>query len=444
MKVKIYVSEFKYYIDELNSFAIPLIIQFVASYLIGLTDQAIIGRISVEAYGVIGVVNSFNYMLLGVVGSVSIILNIRAGDALERKDGDTFRREFMSSILLGCFIGVLLFLGTHLSKKLILGTLYGFEGILLSTGLDFFTIMSPYGLLQLLIFIFGQYFKVKNNTKWLLVGSFLASVLNLILDCLFVLGVMGFPRFGVKGAAASTMIAMLLNLMILIVKSKADIRFRLGLLSQYASLAKKHVYESLPLAGQEILEGSVFVVAINSIITRIGAVELSTYLILQQLLKFLFVPMNMYSSAVLTLVSQNKKNIVERRRYPWVGCCLSMFFYCLISVIFLVFRLLIPQIITNNADVIYQSSGLILFTVLTHGMMPACTIYKSALTSIGEGKFILYKTAMVNAGILMCAILFTLVFKMGLKGILLCNFLNSLCLFGVYYLKYKVLIKENG
>lgn len=75
MKVKIYVSEFKYYIDELNSFAIPLIIQFVASYLIGLTDQAIIGRISVEAYGVIGVVNSFNYMLLGIVGSVSIIFN---------------------------------------------------------------------------------------------------------------------------------------------------------------------------------------------------------------------------------------------------------------------------------------------------------------------------------------------------------------------------------
>lgn len=116
MKVKKYFSELKYYINELNSFAIPLIIQFVASYLIGLTDQAIIGRISVEAYGVIGVVNSFNYMLLGIVGSVSIIFNIRAGDALERKDTDTFRREFMSSILLGCFIGVLLFLGTHLSK----------------------------------------------------------------------------------------------------------------------------------------------------------------------------------------------------------------------------------------------------------------------------------------------------------------------------------------
>lgn len=76
--------------------------------------------------------------------------------------------------------------------------------------------------------------------------------------------------------------------------------------------------------------------------------------------------------------------------------------------------------------------------------MPACTIYKSALTSVGESKFILCKTAMVNAGILMCAILFTLVFKTGLKGILFCDFLNSLCLFGVYYFKYRVLIKENG
>lgn len=443
MKLEKGFLELKCYIDGLNSFAIPLIIQFVANYLIGLTDQAIIGRISLEAYGVIGVVNSFQYMLLGIVGSISIIFNIRAGGALGAEDSDTFKIEFMTSILLSCFIGILLFWGTLLTKNMILGTLYGFEGKSLSAGLDYFTIMSPYGLLQLLIFIFGQYFKVKNNTKWLLVGSFLASVLNLISDCLFVLGIMGFPRLGVKGAAASTIIAMLLNLTILIVKGKKDIQFKPGLLSRYVSLAKKHIYESLPLMGQEVLEGSVFVVAINSIITRIGAVELSTYLILQQLLKFLFVPMNMYSSAVLTLVSQNKKNIVERRRYPWIGCCLSMFFYCLISMIFFMFRMTIPKIITSDIEVICQSSKLILFTIITHCMLPACTIYKSALTSIGESKFILYKTAVINAGILTCAILFTFVFNLGLRGILICDFLNSLCLFSVYYLKYNVLIKEN-
>lgn len=429
-------SQIRTYIHTLNTFAVPLIVQFVANYTIGLTDQAIIGRISIEAYGVIGVINAFNYMILGIAGSISIILNIRAGNAFGTGNDKAFKNEFITSILLGSFIGLLLLIGTIFFKKFILEDVYGFHDAALSMGVTFFTILSPYGLLQLLIFIFGQYFKIRNNTRWLLIGSFTSSIVNLILDYLFVLGGLGFPGLGVAGAAASTIIAMLLNLFILIAKSKKDVLFEFEEFSHYCSLAKEHLLESIPLMGQEILEGSVFVVIINSIITRIGVIELSVYLILQQLLSFLFVPMNMYSSATLTLISQNKDDRKELNMFPKVSCLLSMLFYGFIAIIFLALRNTIPKIITTDLDAIQKSSKLFLFAILTNCVNPLSSIYKNALTSVGESKFILYRTAVINMIVIIIAIISTFIFGFGLKGILFCSFFNGLCLSIIYYKKY--------
>lgn len=336
-------SQIRNYTYTLNTFAVPLMIQFLANYAIGLTDQAIIGRISIEAYGVIGVINSFNYMLLGIAGAISIAFNIRAGHVLGAGNDRMFRHEFMAAILLDGLIGILLLIGTLFAKRFILERIYGFHGVPLSVGLTFFAMVSPYGLLQLLIFTLGQ----------------------------------------------------------------------------------------------EILEGSVFVVAVNSIIARIGVIELSAYLILQQLLSFLFVPMNMYGSAALTLIGRNRDDREGLKMYPGTGCILSMLCYCAIASLFIIFRSAVPKIITTDTRAIEESSKLIRLAIVTNCLTPMATIYKNALTAVGESRFILYRTAAVNMAAIAIAVVSTVVLHLGLRGILLCNLFNGLCLFIIYYHRYK-------
>lgn len=437
-------SSFKENIKKMNIFAFPLIIQFTLNYIIGLIDQAFIGRISTEAFGAVGVVNSFLYMIGGIFGSLAVVLNIRAGNEIGLGRDEEFNYEFKSSFILSAFIGIVFFIFIHIFKSPILIFLYGFEGEALKAGADFFTYMSPYLLLQMLIFVFNQYFKVKDNTKWLLYGSLIASIINLVLDYLFVFGGLGFPKLGVKAAAFSTILGLFVNLLILIVKSDFKIDFNIRKLKDYFKIIKQQILESIPLFGQEILEGSFFAVIMNSIVTRIGILELSIYLILNQLINFLFVPMHMYGSATLTMSSKafGSKNYDELKKLPMTGALLSMSFYIVMSVLYIAFRKYLPNIISDDKNVIEGASDLMIFIIITHIFNPVMTMYKNALIAMKEAKFVLYQTTIINIFTVAIVFIFVYIFHLGLYGVFLSSFLNSLLVFVLFYIKLKKVIKR--
>lgn len=423
----------------MNVFAFPLIVQFVVNYIIGLIDQAFIGRISTEAFGAVGVVNSFLYMVGGIFGSLAVILNIRAGNTMGLGREEEFNHEFKSSLILCGFIGTVFFILVHIFKSPLLIFVYGFEGEALKAGVDFFTYMSPYLLLEMLIFVYNQYFKVMDNTKWLLYGSLIASIINLILDYLFVFGGFGFPKLGVKAAAFSTVLGLFVNLLILIVKSDLKMHFSWSSFSTYFKIMKAQLLESIPLFGQEILEGSFFAVIINSIVARIGILELSIYLILSQFISFLFVPMHVYGSATITMSSKafGSKNYDTLKKLPMVGTYTSMFFYIALSIFYIIFRKYLPSIISEDINVIKGTSDLIFFMLLTHIFNPVMTMYKNALIAVKEAKFVLYQTTIVNTVTVMLILIFVYLFHLGLYGVLLGSFINSLLVFILCYTKFK-------
>ncbi|MDO5409575.1 MAG: MATE family efflux transporter [Lachnospiraceae bacterium] len=426
----------KTYIKHLNIVAIPLIIQFITNYILGLTDQAIIGRISTEAYGAVGVINSFNFMLLGIVGSTAIIFNIRAGKRLGCNDVNAFRQEFVAAILLGLMIGLTISAAVFAGKSFVLRKIYGFKGEIFTEGIKFFTYICPYSLLQMQLFIFGQYYKIKRKTNWLLAGSLISSVLNIVLDFLFVLGGFGFPRFGASAAAASTILSMAVNLLILWYYSRFDIEVHLAKLPLYFSIAKQQMIDSIPLMGQEFFEGSVFVVVLNSIIARIGVIELSVYLILQQLIKFLLVPMNMYSSAALTLISQSRNDKQALKIFPRLASVLSLAMYLLIAAVLLIFRNQAAHIITDDLQVISKTSKILPLAVSCYLFQIPAVMYKNALFALEKSSYVLYSTAIVNT-IILGAVSFLLVFgKIGLPEILGCQFFTFVVLFLLYRWKY--------
>lgn len=426
----------KTYIKNLNIVAVPLIIQFITNYILGLTDQAIIGRISTEAYGAVGVINSFNFMLLGIVGSTATIFNIRAGKKLGCKNITAFRQEFVAAIFLGLIIGITISISVFIGKSFILKKIYGFEGAIFNEGVAFFTYICPYSLLQMQLFIFGQYYKIKKKTNWLLIGSTISSVLNIVLDFLFVLGAFGFPRFGAAGAAASTIISMAVNLLVLWFNSRLDIQIHLTKLSLYFNIAKRQLIDSIPLMGQEFFEGSVFVVILNSIIARIGVIELSVYLILQQLIKFLLVPMNMYSSAALTLISQSRNDKYALKVFPRLASILSISMYCLIAIILFIFRNEAAHIITDDGEVIAKVAKILPLALLCYLFQIPAVIYKNGLFALEKSSYVLYSTAIVNSTIL-GGVSFLLMFKkLGLPEILGCQVFTYIFLLLLYRWKY--------
>jgi Na+-driven multidrug efflux pump len=207
----------------------------------------------------------------------------------------------------------------------------------------------------------------------------------------------------------------------------------------YSKIIKQQTIMSIPLIGQELLEGSIFVVFINAIISKIGLVELGSYLLVKGIIDIALMAMYMYGAATLTLVSEKVGNhdFNSVKKLPYDGIKIAMIIYIVISLFIIIFKSYVPRIISNDLNLINYASKIIILMVLVNLFNPMQTVYKYALQACNDGKYVLYITAMVNLGILILICLLTFVFNIGIVGVFLSLFINYLLLMLLYTSRYK-------
>ena len=139
----------------------------------------------------------------------------------------------------------------------------------------------------------------------------------------------------------------------------------------------------------------------------------------------------------LYLMSLVKKDYTQIKSFPMIASCISFAMYVALSIIFIILRFQLPLIITNDYAVIEKTSSLIILAVLTHVFISPSIIYRNALFSVGESKFILVATAISNAVAIVLMLFLVYHMQYGLQAILLINLINALILLIIFYKKYK-------
>ncbi len=392
------MKEQKSMIQSLNALAIPLIVQSISSIIIGTTDQAMIGRISVSAFGAVGSVYQLIYMLVGIMGCTVIIFNINGSKALGRKDKESFQEELISSLLLSFILGGILLIGIMVFHRNLLTGIFGFQGGILSDAEAYLGIVKWSIVIQMLVFSLSTYFKVIQKTKYILWVSLAASLMNLLLDYVLIFGKLGFEPMGVRGAGYATVASLLMNLLVYIAMAAGDIQFKFDRMTVYLSRIKLNFQASLPIMGLEVLESNVFMMVITAIVSRQGEVALASYLLIVQVVSILHMPMFMYASAALTLVSEKmeaNRQLVKSIPRLAVGCALC--FYGGLAIFIFGFRESIFALINPALDVVSLASSLFLVYMVANIMRIPSTVYSYALQAIGLSKFVLYRSALINA-----------------------------------------------
>lgn len=119
-------------LDEINNIALPLMLSNVTGLIIGLTDQAMVGRISLDAYGAVGLIGSTFYTIAGVLGIIAVGFNILGGKEYGRDNEDGFKDLFSISIYISIVTGLTFFIVMLLFSSPILKFLYGLHGQILN------------------------------------------------------------------------------------------------------------------------------------------------------------------------------------------------------------------------------------------------------------------------------------------------------------------------
>ena len=431
-------------IERLNKFAIPLLLQMITSYFIGATDVAIVSNISVESLNATSLVSNTLEMVAGVLGAITITLNILLGKSFGKKDNQKFSFEFYTSIFLSGIIGLFFSILIFLFGKNILMVLFDLDNKTLIQAMKYLQPMTFYVLLQLIIFAYTSTCKVLNKTKIILYISIFSSILDVTLDYIFVMGKFGMPKIGVEFVGYSTIFTMFISILLYSYFLREQIKFDLKCLSNYFKNTLNHFKLSIPLILQEIIDGSVYGLFVNMILVRLGTIDYAGYVIINTIIGLLFLFKYVYGSAVLSMISiesgaLNKENMLK---YPKYSSALALTLYFIGGIFMLIFNKNIVALFSDNKDVILIAKTYLPVFIAVNSISCISYSYKLGLQAINQSKFVLYTSIILNALSVLIMFITIIILRLSYMGLIFAIFISEVLTLIIFVNRYLYKIKN--
>lgn len=431
-------------IERLNKFAIPLLLQMITSYFIGATDVAIVSNISVESLNATSLVSNTLEMVAGVLGAITITLNILLGKSFGKKDNQKFSFEFYTSIFLSGIIGLFFSILIFLFGKNILMVLFDLDNKTLIQAMKYLQPMTFYVLLQLIIFAYTSTCKVLNKTKIILYISIFSSILDVTLDYIFVMGKFGMPKMGVEFVGYSTIFTMFISILLYSYFLREQIKFDLKCLSNYFKNTLNHFKLSIPLILQEIIDGSVYGLFVNMILVRLGTIDYAGYVIINTIIGLLFLFKYVYGSAVLSMISiesgaLNKENMLK---YPKYSSTLALTLYFIGGIFMLIFNKNIVALFSDNKYVILIAKTYLPVFIAVNSISCISYSYKLGLQAINQSKFVLYTSIILNALAVLIMFITIIILRLSYIGLIFAIFISEVLTLIIFVNRYLDKIKN--
>ena len=176
----------------------------------------------------------------------------------------------------------------------------------------------------------------------------MSTIVNLILDYSLVYGAFGLPQMGTAGAAWGSVIGLAAGLLVYqtaYYRRKGRVAVKLkewGIFRRILSL-----YPSL--LGQELLEGTIFVLVVSAVVTRLGTEQMAVYSLLESVGSVIGLPVYAYATAAQTysLQSHSAGETDKVAHYLKTGMKLAFLLILTLCVLCGIFRMQVLGLITS-------------------------------------------------------------------------------------------------
>ena len=173
--------------------------------LFALVDTIFVSKISTEAVATVGLTES----VITLVYSIAIGLSMAATAMVARRigEGDPEKAALAGAqaILIGFGVSVIIGIAGVIFAEDIL-RLMGADDKVIETGAGYTRILLGSNVVIMMLFLLNGIFRGAGDASLAMRSLWVANILNIILDPLFIFGIGPFPELGVQGAAVATTI----------------------------------------------------------------------------------------------------------------------------------------------------------------------------------------------------------------------------------------------
>jgi MATE family multidrug resistance protein len=413
MTLRSYLPHYK----ENLKLAIPVIISQAGQMLTGIADNAMVGRVDKTLLAASAFSNSvFNIWMLFGLG-FSIGLTPLVGVAFGKKDFSKISKLLRHSLLLNTLMtillfGVLLFIETQMHH-------FGQEAHVLKEAYPYFRIVT-YSLFPLLLFMTAKQFaEGVESTKPAMIFTLISNLMNIFLNYTLIYGNFGFEPMGLVGAGIATLWSRIFQALGMWAYLLMSPRFRPFLVNFFESVFDKQTFLeilkiSLPIGFQIIIEVSAF--AIGTIMMGwVGTAQLAAHQIALGLCSLTFLMASGFSTA-LTIRSSNfmgSKDFKQVRLCVYAGVHLTLVFMFFTSLIFVIWRVYLAELHSQDLEVINIAASLMLIAALFQLFDGTQVVSLGALRGIADVKFPTYMVLIAH-GFITIPVSYLLTFTFGL------------------------------
>lgn len=401
MNLSIYIKEFSQNIK----LAYPVILGMLGHTLIGITDNLMVGNLGSTELAAVSLGNSFIFIAMSIGIGFSTAITPLTSEAFAENDTKKIKSTFQHGIFLCSIIGVFLFIMVVLAKPIML-LMHQPEAVV--------NLATPYidwvafSLIPVILFQgYKQFSDGLSKTKNSMIAIYMANIVHIILNFIFIYGFWFFPKMGILGAALGTVISRILMVIFMHFVMKNDHlmahcfeKFKFSTIKK--AMLKKIINLGFPSAMQMLFEVALFTAAIwlagsinkNNQAANQIALTLAT-------ITYMFA-MGLNVTAMIRIsylkgINDFKQLIITARSIFLMVIILESFF----ALLFIVFHNYLPQLfldthnskeILNNTEIISITSKLLLIAAVFQISDGVQVVVLGALRGIQDVKIPMYIT----------------------------------------------------
>ena len=221
--------ENKKFYKTLITLCIPIIIQNLLSNLINMIDTVMVGGLGEVSVASIGIANQYfflyNMALSGIIGGAGLFIAQFYG----KNDKENIRKITALSVISSVVLGIGFLLVAIFSPKFIIN-FFSNDKEVIKVATNYFSIIVFCYPIIAISTVFSMGSRSIRNPKLGMICSTISLSINIILNYIFIFGKLGMPALGASGAALATVIARIVELILLIsyiyfIKDDYELRF---------------------------------------------------------------------------------------------------------------------------------------------------------------------------------------------------------------------------
>ena len=322
--------------------------------LVAFVDNVMVGQLGTAELAAVSLANSFMFiaMSLGIGFSTAItpLVAKADGEGNFHYGKSTFKHGFFLCVILS----FLLFLGVFLSKPILYVMQQPQEVVELA--IPYLNLVAA-SLIPLIVFqSFKQFSDGMSMTKYPMIATLIANIINVVLNYLFIFGKFGFPELGIVGAAIGTLVSriiMVFYLWFLLLRNNKTKPYLLDL--NFLNLSKEMINKlfnlGFPSAMQMFFEVAIFTAAIwlSGILGKNPQAANQIALNLSSMT--FMVAMGLSVVAMIRVGNQMGLNkYAELRRIAFSIFLIAILFAIIFASLFLIFNDILPKLYLDFDD----------------------------------------------------------------------------------------------